>query len=63
MQNDAPKPTPIGKQKLYKIKDNSDSNYKIKLTYCSDKLIIDIEQEDSIELLINIYIRRNPKKW
>ena len=46
MQNDAPKPTPIGKQKLYKIKDNSDSNYKIKLTYCSDKLIIDIEQED-----------------
>ena len=46
MQNDAPKPTPIGKQKLYKIKDNSDYNYKIKLTYCSDKLIIDIEQED-----------------
>ena len=46
MQNDAPKPTPIGKQKLYKIKDNSDSIYKIKLTYCSDKLIIDIEQED-----------------
>ena len=32
MQNDAPKPTPMGKQKLYKIKENSDSNYKIKLT-------------------------------
>ena len=46
MQNDAPKPTPMGKQKLYKIKENSDSNYKIKLTYCSDKLIIEIEQED-----------------
>ena len=46
MQNDAPKPTPMGKQKLYKLKDNTDSNYKIKLTYCSDKLIIDIEQED-----------------
>lgn len=46
MQNDAPKPTPIENQKLYELKDSSNFDYKIKLTYCSDKLIIDIEQRD-----------------
>ena len=47
MKNDAPKPTPIEVQKCYTLVDSSDICYKIKLTFSSDKLIIDIIQEDS----------------
>ena len=49
--NEAPKPTPMGKQKFYTLNDSSDFNYKIKLTFSSDKLLIDIEQEDSFPQL------------
>ena len=47
----APKATPMVNQKNYTIKDNSDNCYKIKLTYLSDQLIIDIKQEDSFPQL------------
>ena len=47
MKNDAPKPTPIESQKSYTLVDSSDISYKVKLTFNSDKLIIDITQEDS----------------
>ena len=47
MKNDAPKPTPIEVQKCYNLVDSSDICYKIKLTFSSDKLNIDIIQEDS----------------
>ena len=46
MENEAPKPTPMGKQKFYTLNDSSDFSYKIKLAFSSDKLLIDIEQED-----------------
>ena len=48
---DAPKPTPMINQKFYTIKDNLDNCYKIKLTYHTDQLIADIEQEDSFPQL------------
>ena len=50
-KNDAPKPTPVIKQKFYSLSDLSDFSYKIKFDYCTDKLIIDIEQEDSFPQL------------
>ena len=45
------KATPMVNQKCYSVKDNLDNCYKIKLTYLSDKLIIDVELEDSFPQL------------
>ena len=39
--------TPIRNQKIYILQDSSNYIYKVIMTYCSDKLIIEIEQEDS----------------
>ena len=47
IEQDEPKSTTFGKQKMYSLQDNLSIIYNIKLTYASDKLIVDIEQEDS----------------
>ena len=45
------KATPMVNQKCYSVKDNLDNCFKIKLTYLSDKLIIDVELEESFPQL------------
>ena len=51
MENEATKLIHMGKQKFYTLNDSSDFSYKIKFTFFSDKLLIDIEQEDSFPQL------------
>ena len=47
MEKNSSKPTQIGQSKVYSLTGDSNISYKIKLTFGSDKLIIDIEENES----------------